>query len=146
MTGKMGIIFVVVSCCAGCIALSSRANYDIELAVDKKSVARNFVIACGDFTGEVYDTSINHKFIYTSISVAMPDTMLCSWSCAQGEIYSATIPVKSCLPQAFRSSRDTLVFTLTPSNSVDFSVGIWYEKYRQRRVPIGTFQGRLKGE
>jgi hypothetical protein len=119
--------------------------YTIELTIGKECAVKRFDVSFPGFSGHVLKQSIERDMLfekkkkYLSIEVPAPSQATCLWTSANGLTNSTIIPVRSLLPLSFRSQRDTLIFTLTPSNSVDFAVGIWNGKYSERRIPVACF-------
>lgn len=136
---KCLMLLAIGCCCNGCILSPLTNNYVVELEVEKEQVATSFTITYPNFRGEVGDTSINKKAIYVSVEASVPIEVKCMWASSDGSINSVIIPVHSLLPSGFCPSRDTLIFSLTPSNSVNLSVGILNNKYSERRILVGTF-------
>lgn len=151
MKQKMYLLLMGLCFTGGCVLIPSFNNYGVEVSIGKGCNARYFTVEYAGFSGQVATQENDKEYtmfekaaVYVGEEIEIPQTALCTWISEDGTKYAVVFPIKSQLPRCFRSSQDTLVFTLTPSNSVDFAVDIWYEKYRQRRVPIGTSQGRLK--
>lgn len=148
MKQKMYYALMVLCFTSGCALIPIFNNYNVEVSIGKGCLARYFTVEYAGFAGHVSTQENDKKYtmfekaiVYVGEEIEIPQTVSCAWISEDGTKYAVVFPVKSQLPRCFRSSKDTLIFTLTPSNSVEFAVDIWCEQYRTRRVPIGMFQG-----
>ena len=150
MTLRNLFLSVILGILGGCILIPSFNNYNVEVAIARGGDARYFEVRYPGFKGEKWNYDVERykwldkRAVYVAQEEDIPQDAVCTWIKFNGKTNSVIVLVKSQLPSSFRTLQDTLVFTLTPSNSVEFAVDIWCEQYRTRRVPVGTFQGHLK--